>query len=191
MRFKDKVALITAAGRGIGRATAEIIGREGGTVVAIDNDKAALEQVLGAIRGAGGTAHGADVFRVRHEAATLLARHPDLLPGDVVVRAYSPDTKVQPEILLRTALLASELEITTALPVVTVPASRRLLSDAINVVHGAIPDLASRTDITADGTMTFDGRRVVLLCNSNLLGQVARRDGHDLEELVRSLDPRT
>ena len=58
MRFKDKVALITAAGRGIGRATAEIIGREGGTVVAIDNDKAALEQVLGAIRGAGGTAHG-------------------------------------------------------------------------------------------------------------------------------------
>jgi NAD(P)-dependent dehydrogenase (short-subunit alcohol dehydrogenase family) len=58
MRFKDKVALITAAGRGIGRATAEIIGREGGTVVAVDNDKAALEQVLGAVRGAGGTAHG-------------------------------------------------------------------------------------------------------------------------------------
>jgi NAD(P)-dependent dehydrogenase (short-subunit alcohol dehydrogenase family) len=58
MRFTGKVALITAAGRGIGRATAEIIGREGGTVVAVDNDKAALEQVLGAIRGAGGTAHG-------------------------------------------------------------------------------------------------------------------------------------
>ena len=42
MRFTGKVALITAAGRGIGRATAEIIGREGGTVVAVDNDKAAL-----------------------------------------------------------------------------------------------------------------------------------------------------
>ena len=58
MRFTGKVALITAAGRGIGRATAEIIGREGGTVVAVDNDKAALEQVLGAVRAAGGTAHG-------------------------------------------------------------------------------------------------------------------------------------
>jgi NAD(P)-dependent dehydrogenase (short-subunit alcohol dehydrogenase family) len=57
MRFQDRVALITAAGRGIGRATAEIIGREGGTVVAVDVDKAALEDVVGAIRAGGGVAH--------------------------------------------------------------------------------------------------------------------------------------
>jgi NAD(P)-dependent dehydrogenase (short-subunit alcohol dehydrogenase family) len=55
MRFSGKVALITAAGSGIGRATAEIIGREGGTVVAVDLDKAALESVVGTIRAAGGT----------------------------------------------------------------------------------------------------------------------------------------
>ena len=40
MRFQDRVALITAAGSGIGRATAEIIGREGGVVVGVDTDKA-------------------------------------------------------------------------------------------------------------------------------------------------------
>jgi len=57
MRFTGKVALITAAGSGIGRASAEIIGREGGTVVAVDLDKAALESLAGTVRAAGGTAH--------------------------------------------------------------------------------------------------------------------------------------
>ena len=56
MRFQGRVALITAAGRGIGRATAEIIGREGGTVVAVDRDKAAAEDAVGAVRAGGGAA---------------------------------------------------------------------------------------------------------------------------------------
>ena len=37
MRFKDKVALITAVGNGIGRATAEIMASEGAVVVGVDN----------------------------------------------------------------------------------------------------------------------------------------------------------
>jgi len=57
MRFTGRVALITAAGSGIGRASAEIIGGEGGTVVAVDLDKAALESLVGTVRAAGGTAH--------------------------------------------------------------------------------------------------------------------------------------
>src|SRR6267378_3912063 len=58
MRFTGRTALITAAGRGIGRATAEIVGREGGIVIAVDLDKETLDQAVGAIRTAGGTAHG-------------------------------------------------------------------------------------------------------------------------------------
>src|SRR5262245_14139202 len=50
MRFQGRIALVTAGGRGIGRATAEIIGRESGTVVLVDNDKAALDEAAGAIR---------------------------------------------------------------------------------------------------------------------------------------------
>src|SRR5438034_8451972 len=46
-RFEGRVALITAAGRGIGRATAEIITGEGGTVIAVDRDKDALDQLKG------------------------------------------------------------------------------------------------------------------------------------------------
>jgi NAD(P)-dependent dehydrogenase (short-subunit alcohol dehydrogenase family) len=57
MRFKGQTALITAAGSGIGRATAEIIGGEGGTVVGVDNDEGRLKALVDAIRGAGGDAH--------------------------------------------------------------------------------------------------------------------------------------
>jgi len=59
MRFTGKIALITAMGRGIGRATAEIIAREGGTVVGVEVDKESLDQVVSAIRAEGGAAHGA------------------------------------------------------------------------------------------------------------------------------------
>ena len=58
MRFQGKIALITAGGRGIGRATAEIMAREGGTVVLVDLDKQLLEETVGVIKSTGGVAHG-------------------------------------------------------------------------------------------------------------------------------------
>jgi NAD(P)-dependent dehydrogenase (short-subunit alcohol dehydrogenase family) len=57
MRFQGKVALITASASGIGRATANIIAREGGTVAAIDNHKDRLEATVAEITGAGGKAY--------------------------------------------------------------------------------------------------------------------------------------
>ena len=58
MRFKDKVALITAAGSGIGKATAEIIGGEGGAIFAVDTDEGRLKTLLETVRGVGGRAEG-------------------------------------------------------------------------------------------------------------------------------------
>ena len=57
MRFEGRVALITAAASGIGRATAEIISAEGGTVVAVDTDEGRLKDMVSAIQSAGGQAH--------------------------------------------------------------------------------------------------------------------------------------
>ncbi|MGI9476543.1 MAG: SDR family NAD(P)-dependent oxidoreductase [Hyphomicrobiaceae bacterium] len=53
MRFKDQVALITAAGAGIGKASAEIMAREGATVVALDVDKTRVEALRTASEAAG------------------------------------------------------------------------------------------------------------------------------------------
>src|SRR5215470_16871939 len=58
MRFKDKVAIVTAFANGIGRASAEIMAREGAIVVGIDNHPDRLESATAALRGAGGRAHG-------------------------------------------------------------------------------------------------------------------------------------
>ena len=54
MRFRNKVALITAAANGIGRATAEIMAREGATVIAVDNHQGRLDEAVPALREAGG-----------------------------------------------------------------------------------------------------------------------------------------
>jgi NAD(P)-dependent dehydrogenase (short-subunit alcohol dehydrogenase family) len=55
MRFTGKIALITAAANGIGRATAEIMAQEGATVVCVDNHPERLETALKEL---GPSAHG-------------------------------------------------------------------------------------------------------------------------------------
>jgi NAD(P)-dependent dehydrogenase (short-subunit alcohol dehydrogenase family) len=50
MRFVNKVALITAAANGIGRATAEIMVREGATVIAVDNHQGRLDEAGASLR---------------------------------------------------------------------------------------------------------------------------------------------
>ena len=56
MRFEGKVALITAAASGIGRATAGIIAKEGGRVAVVDTNRERLDQAIAEITQAGGEA---------------------------------------------------------------------------------------------------------------------------------------
>ena len=55
MRFEGKVAIITAAGAGIGKATTEIIVREGGTVVAVENQQERLDALAASLDNQPGT----------------------------------------------------------------------------------------------------------------------------------------
>jgi 3-oxoacyl-[acyl-carrier protein] reductase len=54
--LEGKVAVVTGAGRGIGRATAELYAQHGAKVVIADMDEAPANEVLAAIKAAGGTA---------------------------------------------------------------------------------------------------------------------------------------
>ena len=55
-RVQDRVAVVTGAGNGIGRAIAERLGEEGARVIGGDVDAAALDKTVATIRDAGGTA---------------------------------------------------------------------------------------------------------------------------------------
>ena len=97
MRFTDQVALITAAGSGIGRATAEMIAREGGTVIAVDTDVARLESLLGAIAAAGGRADGrvADALDAAQVEETVAWAAHDFGTIDILVNAVGGSTIIQ------------------------------------------------------------------------------------------------
>src|SRR5688572_23229877 len=56
MRLKDKVALITGAGSGIGRQSALLFSREGAAIVAVDLNEPAAAETVALIREAGGRA---------------------------------------------------------------------------------------------------------------------------------------
>jgi NAD(P)-dependent dehydrogenase (short-subunit alcohol dehydrogenase family) len=58
MRFKDKVALITAVASGIGRATATIMANEGAVIIGVDNDRRRLDMAMEEINMSGGRAFG-------------------------------------------------------------------------------------------------------------------------------------
>lgn len=54
MRFTGQVAIVTASGAGIGRATTEILAREGATVVAVDVDPDRLARLATQLEGVAG-----------------------------------------------------------------------------------------------------------------------------------------
>jgi NAD(P)-dependent dehydrogenase (short-subunit alcohol dehydrogenase family) len=57
-RVQDRVAVVTGAGSGLGRAIALRLAEEGALVVGGDIDAAGLEQTIATIRASGGTAEG-------------------------------------------------------------------------------------------------------------------------------------
>ena len=54
MRFQDKVAIVTAAASGIGKATSRILASEGAHLVAVDVNARALAALVEEIDSAGG-----------------------------------------------------------------------------------------------------------------------------------------
>lgn len=74
MILSGQVAIVTGAGSGIGRGSAEVIGREGATVVIADREAAAGSETADRIKTAGGKAEAAAVDVTDDRAVERLIR---------------------------------------------------------------------------------------------------------------------
>jgi NAD(P)-dependent dehydrogenase (short-subunit alcohol dehydrogenase family) len=94
MRFTDKVAVITAFANGIGRATAEIMAREGAIIVGVDNHRDRLDAAVAALRDAGGRAYGrlCDALDHGQVEAAVNSVEQEFGAADVLVNAVGGST---------------------------------------------------------------------------------------------------
>jgi len=72
-RFQDRVAYVTGAASGIGRATAQLLAAEGAKVFAVDTNESGVDETTAAIQHAGGVAAGGvcDVARMESVRASV------------------------------------------------------------------------------------------------------------------------
>ena len=97
MRLKGKIALVTGASRGIGRASAIALAHEGATIVGVARTKAELDELCRAISASGGSASSfvTDVTKAADVAAAVadcVAKHGriDILVNNVGMGGYRP-----------------------------------------------------------------------------------------------------
>jgi len=96
MRFQGKVALITAAGAGIGKATAEIMTREGATVIAVDVNGDRLDALASGLADAPGKIVGGNVDAGNEAAVRALVAETVSAQGriDILVNGVGGSTIV-------------------------------------------------------------------------------------------------
>jgi NAD(P)-dependent dehydrogenase (short-subunit alcohol dehydrogenase family) len=101
MRLDEKVAIVTGAGMGMGRAAALRLAQEGARVVIADINKEAGSQTVDEIRTAGGTAHfvRTDVSQAAQVEAMVAAAEQefgglDIIFNNAAIQLIGTDTRV-------------------------------------------------------------------------------------------------
>ncbi len=90
MRLKNKLAVISAAASGMGRAGCELFAREGAKIAAVDINQKGLDEVVDAVKAAGGEARGfvADLSR-EEDCRRYIGEAADWLGGLDILWAHA------------------------------------------------------------------------------------------------------
>jgi len=149
MLFSQKTVIVTGATSGIGRAAAEAFGREGGSLVLVGRDAAALAAVQGEVRAAGGAAVTC--------AADLTAAD---APGRIVNAAIRSFERVDVLVNAAGVIAAAPLETTTddlwdSMMAINARAPFRLMREALphlKQARGSVVNVSS-----VNGLRSFPG----------------------------------
>ena len=154
--IEDRVALITGAANGMGRATAHLFADEGAQVAVVDVDADGVERVAKEITGAGGTAHGwvldlrdADAIRQVIEAVAAQFGGLDILINNAGVSQHvqidDEDYEAVWDRLQDVLLRAHTRTIRAALPFLRKSDGGRIVNIASTEGLGAIPHTSPYT----------------------------------------------
>jgi NADP-dependent 3-hydroxy acid dehydrogenase YdfG len=172
----ERVAIVTGAGRGIGRAVAEALARQGATVVLGARTRSELAAVAEAVRGAGGQALAVptDVTQDAHIGALVdqTVGHfgrVDILVTAAGVAAFGPVASAKPEDW--DPMLAVNLR-------ATMVCCRAVLPPMIRQRSGTIVNIASvAASRPIAGAAAYAATKAAVVAWSRVLAEELRADG--------------
>ena len=179
MLLDNKTALITGAGRGIGKGIAKVFAKNGALVILSGRTKATLDEAAEEIRAEGGKAECipcdvTDEAKVRKMTEEIIARFGrlDILVNNAGISREMPFTEMPIEVFdeIMTTNMRSVMLVTKA-----------VLPHMIDQSYGRIINIASAAGLRGlPGSTAYSASKAAVICFTQSLGDEVRKVCRDI-----------